>query len=171
IVDVFNKLSLESGCYHLEAKLHENKWEIVEINPRVGGAYISKSIELLTGGYDLLLLWLSTLIVSSESESKKIHKNLFNISTRNKQFHSRDVRTFFRVYFATRFGVIKSISVKDLFINPSEYKIFLKRGQKINNTSREVFAAQAIWTMNSKSNEELSKLIEESHKLMEIEYE
>lgn len=171
IEEIFNGLSIQHGCYHVEAKCYQKNWEIIEINPRVGGAFITKSVEILTDGCNLLSLWLKTLVSKTKGEFHYLHELLEKISTKHNDFYLRKHKTFSRVFFAKKNGVIKNIRINELFKKADVCKIFLRKGSLINNQSREVFAGQAVWKINESETLCLNDLIDQSNQFMEIEYE
>lgn len=46
--NVLSCLDLKWGCYHIEARFTGQYWDLIEINPRVGGSLISHSVEVVT---------------------------------------------------------------------------------------------------------------------------
>ncbi len=58
---ILKTLEIDAGLYHVEAKYDKaTGWELIEINPRIGGAYIFKST-LIHSGINLLELWIQSL--------------------------------------------------------------------------------------------------------------
>ncbi|MFF3196208.1 ATP-grasp domain-containing protein [Streptomyces misionensis] len=55
---------LTAGVFHIEVKYWESRkrWEIIEINPRMGGSLINPSTQTVTG-YSLLDLWTESLLL------------------------------------------------------------------------------------------------------------
>jgi hypothetical protein len=46
---MFAHLDLNWGCFHVEARFDGSRWDLIEINPRVGGSLISHSVKALNG--------------------------------------------------------------------------------------------------------------------------
>ncbi len=59
--NVLGCMDLKWGCYHVEARFTGQHWDLIEINPRVGGSLISHSVEAVTAGHSMLSLWLDLL--------------------------------------------------------------------------------------------------------------
>ncbi|HLB43199.1 MAG TPA: ATP-grasp domain-containing protein [Gammaproteobacteria bacterium] len=171
IHNIVDELRLSFGCYHIEARLSSHGWEIIEMNPRVGGALITKSVELLTNGESLLSLWLKTLITQDQDGVNNLHSHLKKISTRNEVFFSRKDYTFFRVYFATTKGIIQNIRINEIEKQPVSVQTFFKQGQKISNQSREIFIGQALWKISKDEVNKMTDLLHESKNLFEVIYE
>lgn len=168
---IFHYLNIHSGCFHVEAKKSHLNWEIIEINPRVGGAYISQSVELLTNGHNLLDLWLECMLAKSEKKRRSLRSKLYRLSTLDTAFFMRNQNTFFRVFFATKKGIVKKVNIKNITIQPHAIKSFIKSGQKINQTSREVFIGQAIWHYSDSERNKLSNILNDSKNIIEVIYE
>lgn len=169
---IFQKLALSWGCFHVEAKCHHGHWEIIEINPRVGGAYISHSVAILTGGENLLSFWLKSLLLQKESSAKTLFlKQLYHQSSEGKGFFNRKNSTFFRVYFAEPGKKIRQINVSDEEPKPANQKIFLETGKITPMASRELFLAQALWKIPREKNHQIIPLIKTSLHTIEAIYE
>lgn len=168
---VFSKLNVRTGCFHVEARKNENNWEIIEINPRVGGSYIVKSCEILTGGANILSLWIETLISFSEDKKRSLNFRLDKISLKKGVLHERKTATYFRVFFCSSAGHIKSIDVQPIANKPDFIKIIAKPGQKIERCSREFFIGQALWSFQNIDNDQKLKIMQDSNNLFEVIYE
>lgn len=163
---VFATLRLSDGCFHVEARKTNEGWEIVEINPRIGGAFIVRSTHLVSEGCCLLESWVRSLV--KKTQIKKITAS----STRSNQFFSRKTATFFRVYFAEPNQKIKAIEIrKNGGVSPTEEKFFLKNGARTPKTSREVFLGQMLWTVPSKElKQQVPGLLKTSAEMVEVIY-
>ncbi len=73
-------LNLDAGAFHVEAKYWtaKRRWEIIEINPRMGGSLINASVETVTGT-SLLDPWLATLL-APEPELERLRAHLLAVS-------------------------------------------------------------------------------------------
>lgn len=169
---IFKKLELSWGCFHVEAKCHNQHWEIIEINPRVGGAYISHSVGLLTGGENLLSFWLKSLLLQKDSiERDNFKKRLYDQSSEGAGFCNRQNSSFFRVYFAEPGKTIRQIKISTDEPKPACQKIFLEAGEITPTASRELFLAQALWEIPSEKNDEITHLIKNSLNTIEVYYD
>ncbi len=129
----FAELGLRTGCYHVEAKLdpRSGRWEIIEINPRVGGAFINASTAAQLGGPCLLELWLETFLPGRALPS--------NDPTRPIE------ETFFRVYFGEPGREIARVDRSDGDRAPATLRMMVSPGARLPKSSREIFLAQALW--------------------------
>lgn len=168
--NIFKVLDINIGCFHVEAKYTNNNiWEIIEINPRIGGALISQSVKYFTKGHSILELWLKSLIYKPNNIAFEQLLKSLNISKNGMSPHNQG--TFFRVYFASK-GVIKSIFENSVEISPSLTQILVKPGQEFISDARENFAAQALWTMElTELKSSFNLLMNMSENLLTIEYE
>lgn len=168
---IFHNLQLQWGCYHLEARCHHNYWEVIEINPRVGGALISPSVRILTQGVSMTELWLDSLLYQQPEEQLQQQTRLANFDLGSDTYQPISVSSYFRVYFA-KSGRIKAINQEYCCLEPELVQVFLKAGTEVVQTAREVFLGQALWILHQdRKNELLPKLITESRHLIQVEYE
>ena len=141
ITQIFDELDIKTGCYHLEFKIDkDNNYEIIEINPRVGGAYIVESTNFISDE-DILSLWIKSL---SNLYIGKNYKNIELLS--NKSINNLTRCTAFRVYFSESKGLLKSIKQNYCSIMPSNFKILSTLGKKLTCDKSEQYLGQAIWT-------------------------
>lgn len=164
---IFAALEINIGCYHVEAKYCDGKWEIIEINPRVGGAFISQSVELLLQSDNLLSLWIKTLF---QNEKNELQCYLKSISSDDDLFFKRKYQTFFRVYFADSVGTIQSIHANTIYPEPEKIKIFLEPGFNVISLDKEIFLAQALWKLDCLDKSSLDQILENSRQLLEVTY-
>jgi biotin carboxylase len=129
------------GCFHIEARLTDQGWELIEINPRVGGALISDSVAVQTGGQSLLDYWLRALLAGDAWDSAALGADL--MALQNAYPHPR--ASFFRVYFA-RPGTIAAIRRGTMKQQPDSIQCFLEPGTTVEESAREVFLGQALWS-------------------------
>jgi biotin carboxylase len=132
------------GCFHIEARLTAHGWELIEINPRVGGALISASVAAQTGGDSLLDYWLRVLLARSAEEAAALNAKLRTLQSAYP--HPR--ASFFRVYFAKP-GKIESIRRGEMKRQPDSVQCFLEPGALVEESDREVFLGQALWSFES----------------------
>ncbi|MFD3537944.1 acetyl-CoA carboxylase biotin carboxylase subunit family protein [Streptomyces sp. NPDC058662] len=168
-------LDLRWGCFHLEARHHEGRWELIEANPRVGGALISHSVKALTGADDLLGLWIDLLLAAAGPDPDALdryHRRLREISYAPDGAPPSDRATFFRVFFAER-GLIARIGLgTDLPAQPVVTQILLKEGDRVASDVREVFLGQLLWSLTLDERERLlPDLMRASQNAIEVHYE
>ncbi len=141
IRSMFDRIGVNTGVYHVEMKCADGHWELIEINPRIGGSYIRQST-MESFGIDLLKEWVLTLLkrkVSGET--------------------SRQSGTYFQVYYCDPDHEI--LSVKEANGIPSPYLIdkFLKEGDRTPGGKREIFAGQCLWKTEIDSHIDSIKLL------------
>jgi hypothetical protein len=170
---VFRELELDWGCFHVEARYDGERWDLIEINPRVGGCLISPSVKALNGEAGVLELWLDMLLASSARDRRILdafESRLAALSIRSDGTSPFEHATFFRAYFAQP-GKIESVDLRDVEPAPAVSQVFLKRGEEITQASREVFVAQLLWRMGRDELEStLPELLRRSAQAVEVRY-
>ena len=167
VAQVLLALGLTQGCFHVEARFNQESgvWEIIEINPRVGGALIKESVKASRGAC-LLTLWMQTLIARSPSEHRAMLAELRDAS-------SAPVRqgTLFRVFFGEPGRRISAIG-RGRGPRPEILKIHAHSGDKLPSSDREVFLGQALWVTDPAEHwPSVSKLLKKSANALEVTYE
>jgi hypothetical protein len=170
---VLDELGASWGCFHVEARYHGNHWDLIEINPRVGGSLISPSVQALNGEWSLLGLWLDALlaVAGSHPDVERVGARLRAISfTADGSTPVRNA-TFFRVFFAEP-GCISHVGLAgDLPLPPVVSQILLKAGDCIEISSREVFLGQLLWRFPlAEQDAWLAKLSRASESAIDIRY-
>lgn len=170
VTRVLDVLDLDWGCFHVEARHTASGWDLIEVNPRVGGSLISPSVAALTGGPGLLDLWLDSLLTADRPDG-------FGATLRNLSFAAdgttpcRSV-TFFRVFFAEP-GTIRAVGLTDdLPLEPVVAHVLLEPGDVVQSSSREVFLGQVLWRMDRADRDAvLPRLLPAAEHAIEIVYE
>uniref|UniRef100_A0AAU2VA94 ATP-grasp domain-containing protein n=1 Tax=Streptomyces sp. NBC_00003 TaxID=2903608 RepID=A0AAU2VA94_9ACTN len=170
VASVLDTLGLDWGCFHVEARHTPSGWDLIEVNPRVGGSLISPSVAALTGGADLLDLWLDSLLTARRPAGfLEVLKGLsFAVDGTTRSENA----TFFRVFFAEP-GTIREVGLNDdLPLRPVVSHVFLHPGDVVESSSREVFLGQLLWRMGrAEQNAILPELVSASERAIEIVYE
>jgi predicted ATP-grasp superfamily ATP-dependent carboligase len=135
--EVASMLALDEGCFHIEARCQGQKWELIEINPRIGGSLIAQSVAVQTGGIGLLDMWLACLLDATEGEFERW----------GEQRRRTAIGTLFRVFFAPT-GKIARIRTSSTSPAPLIEHILLHEGDVVAQSSREVFLGQCLWTFD-----------------------
>ncbi|MHC8335811.1 ATP-grasp domain-containing protein [Pseudomonas sp. LB3P25] len=171
--NVLGCMDLKWGCYHVEARFTGQHWDLIEINPRVGGSLISHSVEAVTHGHSMLSLWLDLLLASQDDAQprKDLVQRLAQYGWRADGTSEQSVATFFRVYFAKP-GTLSSVTLNELPLDPVVQHILLKEGDVIPAHAREVFLGQLLWTFErAKRASELERLVSISATALDIRYQ
>ncbi|EPM49414.1 biotin carboxylase [Pseudomonas syringae pv. actinidiae ICMP 19071] len=170
--NVLGCMDLKWGCYHVEARFTGQHWDLIEINPRVGGSLISHSVEAVTGGYSMLSLWLDLLLASQDDALPReaLVQRLTQFGWQADGSSAQTTATFFRVYFAKP-GTLSSVTLNDLPLAPVVKHILLKAGDVIPAHAREVFLGQLLWTFDRDHQAtELERLARLSATALDIQY-
>jgi predicted ATP-grasp superfamily ATP-dependent carboligase len=169
---LFAALELDWGCFHVEARYDGTTWELIEINPRVGGSLISHSVKALTG-HGVLELWVDLLLThgpGTGTASEAYRQRLAALSSTESGQQDGGLATFFRVYFA-RPGLVSAVALRDMTPAPTLAQVLLRPGDSIANSAREVFLGQLLWTMNREERDaSLPQLLRSSDQAIEIAY-
>jgi len=175
---LFAHLDLDWGCFHVEARFDGTRWDLIEINPRVGGSLISHSVKALNGEHGVLELWVDLLLAHAptgdDPQSDVIDASylarLRALSFRDDGMQDTPLATFFRVYFAKP-GQIAHVGMRDMERKPVVSHILLKEGDEIAYTAREVFLGQLLWKLDREERDAtLPTLIRASDDAIEIKY-
>ncbi|MEU4270349.1 ATP-grasp domain-containing protein [Streptomyces sp. NPDC026092] len=164
-------LGLRWGCFHVEARYDAlSGWDLIEVNPRVGGSLISPSVAALTGGPGLLDLWLDALLATDGPAA--FAKTLKSLSYAPDGTSPSGNATFFRVFFADP-GTIRAVGPGgELPLRPVLSQILLEPGDVVESSSREVFLGQVLWSMDRADRDALLPgLLTASERAIEIVYE
>ncbi len=169
----FRQLGLKWGCFHVEARHDGTRWDLIEINPRVGGCLISPSVKALNGEDGILELWLDLLLASSagsESALDAFEARLASLSFTADGAPPYEHATFFRAYFGRR-GKLDYVGVRDVDPAPILSQLFVTAGTEITQASREVFIGQLLWRVARQELEaSLPKLMRISEQAVEVRY-
>ncbi|SAK72087.1 argininosuccinate lyase [Caballeronia catudaia] len=173
VSQLFDELELRWSCFHLEARYDGSQWDLIEINPRVGGCLISPSVKALTGVASMLEMWLDLLMAAADKVSPRVaefDRKIETVSYRGNGVPSSGFGTFFRAYFA-RPGHIDFIGLRSVEPAPIVSQLFLKKGDDIEQASREVFLGQLLWRVPRQQCEsQLPDLMRISAEAVEVRY-
>ncbi|MFE2282628.1 acetyl-CoA carboxylase biotin carboxylase subunit family protein [Streptomyces sp. NPDC059443] len=175
VLDLLAHLGLRWGCFHIEARHHEGRWELIEANPRVGGSLISHSVKALNGTDDLLGLWIDLLLAAGDPDPAALDRytgRLAEISYAPDGVPPATRATFFRVFFAERGRIARIGLGTDLPAQPVVTQILLNAGDRIESDVREVFLGQLLWSIALDDRERvLPELMRASQNAIEVHYE
>jgi hypothetical protein len=173
LTQVFQSLELDWGCFHVEARHDGTRWDLIEINPRVGGCLISPSVKALNGQAGVLELWLDLLIAESAAATGSLdifEAQLAAMSFRPDGTPPYKQATFFRAYFAS-VGTIEHVALRNVEPLPILSQLFLKPGDQVTQTSREVFLGQLLWRISrARTEAALPELMRMSAQAVEVRY-
>lgn len=165
-------LGVTTGCYHIEARFDGERWEIIEINPRIGGSFINQSVRVTTDGECLLDLWLRTLLARDAEARESLQAQLATKSLLSVRGRERVHGSFFRVYFGEPGRRIAEVTSQPMEPAAELMRVLVPVGTLLPTSSRELFVAQMMWRMKRSSMEtELATLQKLSAHALEIRYE
>ncbi|MTK63231.1 MAG: ATP-grasp domain-containing protein [Methanobacterium sp.] len=142
-----NALDLRSGAFHVEAKywLSRGRWEIIEINPRMGGSLINASVTTVTGVSNLEL-WIDSLLARTEEERGRLRQRLDDLSQVKAIQSGGSLRA---TVFLSKYGE-KGRTVKSIRFSPGErmpqvLKVHVSPGTALENSDRAICLLDALW--------------------------
>ncbi|ENY72860.1 hypothetical protein G114_05520 [Aeromonas diversa CDC 2478-85] len=149
-------LGATTGLFHVEAKYHPSLgWELIEINPRVGGAYILDSIKH-HAGVDLLTHWIALL------QGKPLPTPPAPLR-----------RSFFRVFFGQAGRTVQHLQRG---VTPGEARVlderlFIQEGETLPQVEREIFIGQVLWDITHLPPEQHEAFFTASQQHFHVEYQ
>lgn len=149
-------LGADTGAYHVEARFSAGRgWELVEANPRIGGACIVSSTRRHSG-VDLLDRWAGLLLGEPAPSAAA----------------APDGRpsTFFRVFFGEPGRRIGALRLREDDPAVLEQKVFVREGDLLPLVDREIFLGQTLWDTTGVAPEALADFIRETETHLGVEY-
>ncbi|UJR53377.1 ATP-grasp domain-containing protein [Dickeya zeae] len=151
---VMKTLGVHTGVYHVEMKCTPSgDWEVIEINPRIGGAYIVDSTKIHSGAC-LLETWLMLII---------------------NRYRPREIQsersTFFRVFFGQSGKTLHSINRTTTNPPVLREKILYKPHDTLPCVEREIFLGMALWDITGMSSVEQPVFFNQTNNYLTTEYQ
>jgi D-alanine-D-alanine ligase-like ATP-grasp enzyme len=151
IADCLKALGLNEGAYHIEARYNKNnqRWEIIEINTRMGGALINQSVEIFTGGESFLKLWTETLCMTENGAREQLKLKFAGLreSTRRANDQIKDA-----CVFISRYGkpgkILSHLSIENVQHKPDIIDLPVKVGTRLPESDRGIFICNALWRVD-----------------------
>lgn len=143
-------LGLTAGAFHVEAKYWavRDRWEIIEINPRLGGSLINASVEALTGE-SILDLWMESLVLA-DSQLDLFRTRLKRTSQLEALRNgSASKATVFLSKYGKRGRTIESIHFEPVVRKPQILKIHVTPGTKLDDSDRAICLIDALWEVDT----------------------
>jgi biotin carboxylase len=137
-----------AGVFHVEAKYWtaRDRWEIIEINPRMGGSLIIDSVEALTGE-SMLELWMTALTLASADESAFRARLEQASQLRSLRDGSPALATVFLSKYGRKGAVIESIDFSPTR-PPRVVKMHAAADTVLDPSDRAICLLDALWTVN-----------------------
>lgn len=141
---------LTAGAFHVEVKYWEarKRWEIIEINPRMGGSLIDASVQALTGS-SLLDLWTESLLLP-DGEQDAFHARL----TRASQLEAlRRGAVTKATVFLSKYGekgrTVESLRFAPPTRPPRILKLHVEPGTRLDASDRAICLMDALWDVSA----------------------
>ncbi len=129
---VMATLGVETGVYHIEMKCSaQDHWEVIEINPRIGGAYIVDSTRLHSG-VCLLQRWLALITGAPLAEKAPEQRS-----------------TFFRVFFGQPGKTLSRLQRTPMEPAALKDTLMFKPHDTLPQVEREIFLGMALWDITT----------------------
>ncbi|MCM3884205.1 acetyl-CoA carboxylase biotin carboxylase subunit family protein [Frankia sp. R82] len=155
---VLKALAVDTGVFHVEARhTSAGAWEIVEVNPRVGGACIVPSTRLHSG-VDLLGRWIDLLLGDAAGPPA------------GEPADDRMRRTFFRVFFGEPGRRVAGLTRRPGRIGVVEDRVFVHEDDTLPDVDREIFVGQALWDVTDLGPDLPADFVVETESYLEIGY-
>jgi len=142
-----------TGCFHIEMKYTSRlQWELIEINPRVGGMFVPESVNLISDKC-LILSWLQ-ILAGIEIETAQ---------------PAEDTYAYFEIEYADNGKKIADYQQNTSYPTPDEERIYLPVGSTAEGEKMAIFACQYFWQANKAK---LDKILSSAanKKFIEIKY-
>lgn len=146
------ELGLTAGAFHVEAKYWpaRDRWEIIEINPRMGGSLIIESVKALTGE-SILELWIESLVLP-DSRRNAFRTRLEETSQLNSlRGGTVSKATVFLSKYGKKGETIDSIHFDPQSRKPRILKMHVEAGTKLDDSDRAICLMDALWEVDSKN--------------------
>lgn len=155
---------LTAGVFHVEAKYWtaRDRWEVIEINPRMGGSLINASVEILTGE-PVLDLWVESLVLPGErmdgfrarlagASQLASLANPANPASRGAPGAPGTPRALKGTVFLSMYGrkgaTVDSIGFDPRAEPPAIVKIHVEPGTKLDDSDRGICLMDALWEVD-----------------------
>ncbi len=143
---------LTAGAFHVEAKYWtvRDRWEIIEINPRLGGSLINASVEALTGE-SIIDLWTESLVLA-DSQLDVFRTRLRQASQLEALRNGTGSKaTIFLSKYGKRGRIIDSIHFEPVVRKPQIMKLHVTPGTKLDDSDRAICLMDALWEVDAEN--------------------
>ncbi|MFK0160470.1 acetyl-CoA carboxylase biotin carboxylase subunit family protein [Streptomyces sp. NPDC090493] len=140
---------LSAGAFHIEAKYWESKkrWEIIEINPRMGGSLIDPSVRTVTG-LSFFDLWTEALLLPGGRQDA-FHDRL----TRASQLEALRTgtptpATVFLSKYGRKGRTVDAIGFDPPTRPPRILRVHVAEGTRLEDSDRAICLMDALWDVS-----------------------
>jgi biotin carboxylase len=137
---------LTDGAFHIEVKYWESKkrWEIIEINPRMGGSLINASVQTVTG-QSVLDLWIESLLLP-DGERDAFHDRLAGASQLEALRAGTPTRaTVFLSKYGEKGRTVDAIRFEPPTRPPRILHVHVAEGTELDTSDRGICLMDALW--------------------------
>ncbi|NJQ06287.1 ATP-grasp domain-containing protein [Streptomyces lonarensis] len=137
---------LTSGVLHIEVKYWEarRRWEIIEINPRMGGSLVNASVETVSG-LSLLDLWAESLL-PDDGGGEAFHDRLARASQVEAVRAGRPTRaTVFLSKYGEKGRTVDAIGFAPPSRPPRVLRVHVADGTELDASDRGICLMDALW--------------------------
>ncbi|MDP9050399.1 MAG: ATP-grasp domain-containing protein [Acidobacteriota bacterium] len=164
---IMRHLDITAGCYNLDAKVKGQRWELLEINPRMGGFLVSESVLFTTGVASLLEIWIESLLDPPLTAGL-----LEQIAIPPDGSFAVKRCTLFRQYFSSP-GTIREVKLGSVRRLPEVLAVYARPGDRIPERNREEVLGEALWSYDGADDSPTTRaaLLADSEEAVKITYE
>ena len=137
---------LTAGVFHIEVKYWESRkrWEIIEINPRMGGSLINASVQTVTG-HSPLDLWTESLLLP-DGERDAFHDRLTRASQLEALRTGAPTRaTVFLSKYGRKGRTVDAIRFEPPTRPPRILRVHVAEGTELEASDRGICLMDALW--------------------------
>ncbi|MFH9069855.1 ATP-grasp domain-containing protein [Streptomyces alboflavus] len=141
---------LTDGAFHVEVKYWESRkrWEIIEINPRMGGSLINASVQTVTG-HSLLDLWTESLLLPDDARDA-FHDRLAHASQLEALRTGAPTRaTVFLSKYGEKGRTVDAIRFEPPTRPPRILRVHVAEGTELEASDRGICLMDALWDADS----------------------
>ncbi len=146
------RMGLTQGAFHVEMKYWEAKrrWEIIEINPRMGGSLINASTERATGA-SILDLWLRTLLAQDAHGIAAFHRQADAVAQLDRLGRDDAPAVVFISKYGKKGETVNSIDYDTSGHTPDLLEFHVKPGTRLEDSDRAICVMDALWQVDRAS--------------------
>jgi len=170
---IFQKLGLTQGLYHVEMRLADWGWELIEVNTRIAGGLINDSARVRLGGTSLIDLWVYILLWNHEKF--KVRERFAAVAGAFESISGArepGIHTFQQFFYGEPGKTITAINTMEIQPKPALQMLSVKVGDKIPASDREHSLGDAMWTLSHEEWQRMGReLMREAPRLWQFVYE
>ena len=150
VSECLSAIGLRAGAFHVEAKYwtDRKRWEVIEVNPRMGGSLINASVQAVTGS-SMLELWLDTLLADDAGRGR-LRNRLREVSQIEALREGRNRKaTVFLSKYGEKGRTVEAIEfMPPDGMKPEILNIHVEQGTELENSDRAICLMDALWQVD-----------------------